>query len=147
MHLSLHWRWNGFSAFLIADISTAPEIWNISCKERFRAVFLLLFFRKTMANLDVKIKLANTLATLLLIGFQAFSYSNWYMVSHFCWDYTPVFATLNWSEIYLFFHDAKVHWTRRRIPRTRLCNHSRWNFAAAAYWYDYIPVAPQCTQR
>ncbi|KAI7883266.1 hypothetical protein K492DRAFT_235506 [Lichtheimia hyalospora FSU 10163] len=32
-----------------------------------------------MANLDIKIKLSNTLATLLLIGFQGFSYSKWFL--------------------------------------------------------------------
>ncbi|KAI9248805.1 hypothetical protein BDA99DRAFT_524516 [Phascolomyces articulosus] len=32
-----------------------------------------------MANLDIKIKLSNTLGTLLLLGFQGFSYSNWFL--------------------------------------------------------------------
>ncbi|KAI8370419.1 uncharacterized protein BYT42DRAFT_87974 [Radiomyces spectabilis] len=32
-----------------------------------------------MANLDIKIKLANTLATLLLVGIQGFGYSHWFL--------------------------------------------------------------------
>ena len=63
--------------------------------DSFFPLFPIFFY--SMANLDIKIKLSNTLATLLLIGFQGFSYSKWYIV--FIWLCTN---RTNWHKI--LFH-------------------------------------------
>lgn len=46
----------------------------------FHCPFLIPEIGITMANLDIKLKLSNTAATLLLIGFHCFSYSGWFVV-------------------------------------------------------------------